>query len=38
MTWSQLKNLLNTAKVLHDGRGGFAFSSARPASDRGVHS
>jgi hypothetical protein len=29
MTWSQLKALLNTAKVLHDGRGGFAFSTAR---------
>mgnify|MGYP000114961044 CR=1 FL=1 len=29
MTWSQLKALLNTAKVLHDGRGGFAFSSVR---------
>jgi hypothetical protein len=29
MTWSQLKALLNTAKVLHDGRGGFAFSPAR---------
>lgn len=29
MTWSQLKTLLNTAKVLHDGRGGFAFSALR---------
>ena len=29
MTWSQLKTLLNTAKVLHDGRGGFAFASVR---------
>ncbi|SEU02835.1 hypothetical protein SAMN05216197_1457 [Pseudomonas graminis] len=28
MTWSQLKALLNTAKVLHDGRGGFAFSQS----------
>jgi hypothetical protein len=26
MTWSQLKTLLNTAKVLHDGRGGYSFS------------
>jgi len=29
MTWSQLKALLNAARVLHDGRGGFAFSSSR---------
>jgi hypothetical protein len=29
MTWSQLKTLLNNAKVLHDGRGGFAFSPSR---------
>jgi hypothetical protein len=29
MTWTQLKTLLNTVKVLHDGRGGFAFSSVR---------
>lgn len=28
MTWSQLKALLKTAKVRHDGRGGFAFSSS----------
>ena len=25
MTWFQLKNLLNTAKVLPDGRGGYSF-------------
>lgn len=35
MTWSQLKTLLKTAKVLHDGRGGFAFSSAGPAREPG---
>ena len=35
MTWSQLKALLNNAKVLHDGRGGFAFSSVSPAREPG---
>jgi hypothetical protein len=29
MNWSQLKTLLNTTKVLHDGRGGFAFTPLR---------
>jgi hypothetical protein len=34
MTWAQLKTLLNTAKVLHDGRDGFAFSPT--AGSRGA--
>lgn len=29
LTWEQLKTLLNTAKVLHNGREGYSFLECR---------